>query len=99
MYFLEIIFMLCAPGSLVLLSHAHALNFCSLFPTLLCETLAKPQTGRFRQVNPVDRYMDEFMTSGTSKNKPSWICTLQWALDLIHLGSCWTGLYWIWTIC
>ena len=42
---------ICAASSLVILSFPHALKICSLFPTLLSETLAKAQTDVCRLVN------------------------------------------------
>ena len=44
-------FYICAPGSLALLIHPHTLNFCSVFPTPLPETLRRGQNGRRRRVS------------------------------------------------
>ena len=43
-------FYFCAPGSLALLIHPHSVNFCSLFPTPLPETLITGHNGRCRRV-------------------------------------------------
>ena len=48
-------FYFCAPGSLALLIHPHSVNFCSLFPTPLPETLRTGYNGRCRRVNAFDR--------------------------------------------
>jgi len=45
------VFYICAPGSLALLIHPHALNFCSFFPTPLPETLRRGRNGRRRRVS------------------------------------------------
>ena len=43
-------FYIYAPGSLALLIHPRALNFCSIFPTPLPETLITGHNGRCRRV-------------------------------------------------
>ena len=47
-------FYICAPGSLALLIHPHSVNFCSLFPTPLPETLRTGYNGCCRRVNAFD---------------------------------------------
>ena len=54
------IFYFCAPGSLALLIHPHSVNFCSLFPTPLPETLITGYNGRCRRVNGLTVNSDEW---------------------------------------
>ena len=53
-------FYICAPGSLALLIHPHALNFCSVFPTPLSETLRRGHNGRRRRVSALIVNSDEW---------------------------------------
>ena len=53
-------FYICAPGSLALLIHPRALNFCSIFPTPLPETLITGHNGRCRRVKGLTVNSDEW---------------------------------------
>ena len=54
------VFYFYAPSSLVLLSHAHLLNCCSLFPSSLSATLTNGQTGRLPLVKALTVNSDEW---------------------------------------
>ena len=63
-------FYICAPGSLALLIHSHALNFCSVFPTPLPETLRRGHNGRLHRGRALTVHSDEWGRVGGVAVRP-----------------------------